>query len=140
LEDFYDRTPALIASRLGLTVEDVESHLHHLAQYGLIRYDADKKTYFNSGLFYTTSDGVPSSVLQRAHLRDLQKAGQTLTQEPVQKRDFTSITFAGNSQEMEKVKKEIRKFHDRICTMMEKGDKNNVYKLSVQLYPLTVEE
>jgi hypothetical protein len=56
----------------------------------------------------------------------------------VEKRDFTAVTVAVNPKNLSTAKELIRKFQDELCDQLEAGRCTEVYRLSVQLFPLTV--
>ena len=52
-------------------------------------------------------------------------------------RDFTSMTFVGDRAAMTAAKAEIREFYQRLEALMKGPQAGEVYRLSIQLCPLT---
>ena len=67
----------------------------------------------------------------------MELAQKSLTTDPVQERDFTSITMAINSKKLAEAKVLIRKFQDELSGLLEDSTPDQVYRLCVQLFPLS---
>jgi hypothetical protein len=50
---------------------------------------------------------------------------------------MTSVTMAIDPRKIGMAKEFIRKFQDEFCVLVEQGDQTEVYKLSMQFFPLT---
>lgn len=133
------RTPRTMAKALNLPLAKVEDALETLIELGFLGKGTDG-SYLYFGQHFTTTDNVPSAAIRAAHVEDMRLAKQALSGLSSDERDFTSITFAGNKKNLTKAKKEVRRFRDRIYTLMAGPEKNHVYKMSVQLYPVGFSE
>ena len=104
----------------------------------------DLKLIEREGLIYKrstspikTSDNVSNLALKKAHLSELSLIEKSILNDPVELRDFTSMTMAIDSKKIPAAKKRIRKFLQSMCDLLEEGSKDEVYKLGVNLYPVT---
>lgn len=125
-----------IAARLNLKLNDSKLAIERLERIGLIFRDK-KGNIKISGASYTTSDEISNSALRRAHTENLELAKKSLEQDAISIRDFTSITMAIDLKKLPIAKKMIREFRDKISQYLESGKKSEVYKMCIQLIPLS---
>jgi uncharacterized protein (TIGR02147 family) len=128
-----------IADKFSVTEKQVKGAIENLIQSKLITRDE------NGNLSRTferihTSDNVPCETLKKAHLSDMKLAVDKLVSVDVTLRDYSSMVFRGNPQQIEKAKLILRKAQDEIEEIMDQGDAQEVYKVCTYLFPLTVEE
>lgn len=86
---------------------------------------------------FRTPDDVSALTIKKAHEQTLQLARESLFRDPIETRDFTFVTVAVNTQKLKCAKELIRKFQDELCDFLEEGPRTEVYRLSMQLFPLT---
>lgn len=125
-----------IAQRLGVSVNQIEVAMERLLRSGLLVKTEDgnyKKTFSK----LKTSEDVISPALQRAHLEELDLGKEKIEKIDVLQRDFSSITIAVNPKNLEKAKTAIYEFRQKMRSILEEGEKEEVYQLCIQLYPLT---
>jgi uncharacterized protein (TIGR02147 family) len=124
-----------IARKLGIPKNVADSALSRLERLG---YLARKKTKWVLCTDYlTTTDEVVNLPLRRATSHDLHLAQDALEQVALELRDFTSVTMAADVQKLREAKLMIREFRDRLATFMNSGEKSEVYKMCIQLFPLS---
>lgn len=129
-------TPERLAQRFGLSTRKVLSTISSLIAQKLLVTDPQGHIARNRG-HWTTTDEIPSQVIREHHATNLHLAKRALDEIPLHERDFTSMTFVGDSENLERVKNEIRLFHERCEAILSSNQSNNeVYRLSVQLFPL----
>lgn len=128
-------TDAVIAKRLGVPEQKVKKALGLLHRLQMIERRADGR--FHPTGYFASADGVSDAAIRRSHFGDAKLAQEALQRLPVELRDFTSLTFAADPANLPKARKLIRDFRDRLCRLMENGAKKEVYKLTIQLFPLT---
>ncbi len=78
--------------------------------------------------------------IRSLHLEFAEMARQSLLQDPPQKRNMTSTTFAIQAAQLDAIKKEIDEFTDQICTKygnQSHDNKDSVLQLNTQLFFLT---
>lgn len=126
---------AWISRKLAMPQPTVNQAIERLLRLGFI-FKKNKKLITNKKALIT-SDNIPNQAVRKSHYVDLQLAEKALDSCPVDERDFTAITVAANSKNLDKAKKMIREFQDELTLCLEEGDKNEVYKFTFYLYPLT---
>ncbi|MBX3018758.1 MAG: DUF4423 domain-containing protein [Bdellovibrionaceae bacterium] len=134
LNDFETSIPA-IARALNLSESTVQDSVEKMTSQNLLLRDADG-TLSPTGLSYFTTDDIPSLVIQAAHRDGLSLSAQALEEVPTLERDFTALTFSGSSRQLARAKKEIRRCLDRVSQIMASPDKDQVYRMSIQLFPV----
>ncbi len=87
---------------------------------------------------YKTTDDVLNIALRKAHAHNLVMARESLEKIETPLRDFSSITLAMSPEKLPRAKEMIRKFQDDLADLVETGDRTEVYKMCIQLFPLTI--
>ncbi|MEQ1723693.1 MAG: TIGR02147 family protein [Pseudobdellovibrio sp.] len=131
----FKSDPIWIAKKLSLAQPVVNQAIERLLRLGFI-FKKNKKLITNKKALIT-SDNIPNQAVRKSHYVDLTLAEKALDACPVNERDFTAITIAANSKNLEKAKQMVRDFQDELTLCLEEGDKNEVYKFTFYLYPLT---
>ena len=126
-----------ITKRLGISELQAIDAFSRLKRMGIIKIIGGKFKQVSKPLF--TSSDRASIYIRRYHQKNLSLASEKLEIIPVEKRDFSSMTFAVNTKKLSIAKKLIQDFEKRLCKELEAGDKSEVYTLSVQLFPLTID-
>lgn len=131
-----ETSPAKIAERLGISEQEVRACLEQLLKFELIQKSEDQEKYQRPVIILKTNDGKKDENIRRTHLSnfDLQrKAYETI---PMEERDFTSMMFAGTQAQMDQMRKEIRALYEKIILTSEVGPRDELYQISVALYPV----
>lgn len=128
-----------IAAKLRITEAKAETVVARMVDLGLIERVA------GGGLRRTTrsvrtTDDVADLSLKKCHEQSLDLARTSLYRDPVHLRDHTSITMAIDPSKIGKAKEVIRKFQDDLSDLLESGTPTEVYRLSMQLFPLSTPE
>lgn len=124
-----------IANKLKISQKLTQISIERLVRLGFV-FKKNKKLVTNKRALLT-SDNISNLAVRKSHYADLALAEKALDVCPVDERDFTSITIAANQKNLTKAKKMIREFQDKLTLCLEEGDKDEVYKFSFSLYPLT---
>lgn len=134
--DEFESEPAWIAGRLGLSTRIVTEAVARLLDFGLLeRDDTDRLRQTHANL--ATPSGVPSREIREHHSQILMKADAALQEVALSERDFSTMTLAFNSRQMEEIRQEIREFRRRLGQIIqERSEKDRVYALSLQFFPL----
>jgi uncharacterized protein (TIGR02147 family) len=135
--DGFKSCPNWIANRLGISVNTVKKAIDRLVRLGLINYDKKKKILKVTGEQYEAVSSVATVALKKASRQNLDLAQKALDETDFEERDFTAITLCFDPKNMLEAKKFIKSFRRRFCKAMESREKKEVYKLSIQLFPLT---
>ncbi|WP_413289885.1 DUF4423 domain-containing protein [Bdellovibrio sp. HCB337] len=125
-----------MANRLGVTETKLQQILDRLLSRGFIKkssFGSYKPTYKK----VTTTQDFTCEHLQEAHRRLIDHALKSIAEDPIDKRDVTSITFAMDRKQLSEAKEIIRDFRRRMANLFESGPKNEVYNLNIQLVPVT---
>ena len=132
----FKNNPTWIAERLGISRSEVSVALSRMLRLNLIQEVEGK--YEQVQPKFRTTDDVINLSLRKAHHQTLELASKSLEQDSVEVRDFTTITMPTNLSKLAEAKVLIRKFQSDLCNlMMDTDDPNEVYRMSVELFPLT---
>jgi uncharacterized protein (TIGR02147 family) len=132
------RSAASLSARFHLEESRVTQVIRELVEMKLLQANQeDAQVLERSAAHLGTKDGPPSEVIRHFHRQNLKLALRALDEVETEQRDFTSMTFVGSREQMDMVRTEFRKFHERIMSLMNDGEKNSeVYRLSISFYPL----
>jgi uncharacterized protein (TIGR02147 family) len=131
--------PKWIAGRLGITLPQAQEALSRLARLGFISVDENGRIQRTKSKYRTTDDVVSLS-LRQGHAENLELAKESLLRDSIEQRDFTAATMAIDPKKLPEAKERIRKFQDDLADFLESGEQTEVYKICVQLFPLTTLE
>lgn len=138
LSDFSSDS-SWIAQRLGVSKVEVETAVEDLVNVGVLYYNEEERLK-RTGSRIKTSDDVPSTALKNFYKETLEHSKQKLDSIKIEHRDYITCTFPASLQRLTQAKMIIRRFSDEISALMDDADATEVYRLGIQLYPLTVLE
>ncbi len=124
-----------ISQRLDLGSVETRAAVERLQRLGLVETEPRIRLAKNPGL--TTSHDVQSSALRVAHKKVLEEAIASLEDIAVELRDITSITMAADPSKLAEAKRRLREFRRSFSEFMETGTQTEVYRLNIQLVPVT---
>ncbi|MFZ3230908.1 MAG: TIGR02147 family protein [Pseudobdellovibrio sp.] len=124
-----------ISKRLSITTSELQKTLLRLSDLNLISKKNNKLIPTNTPLI--TTDNVTNLAVRKSHYADLDLAKKALDEVSVEDRDFTAITLAVDKSKLAEAKKMIREFQDSLTLFLEDGKKDEVYKMTFYMYPLT---
>lgn len=131
--------PRVLAKRFDVSIADIKQGLSLLVGRGML-IEHDNGTYSKPSEIWKTSDEVSSEFVKNHHRSDFDLGLRALEKIPVDQRDFTSMMFAGDARQVAELKAEIRRFYDRALLIMENGSKNEVFQMSINLFPIHFEK
>lgn len=133
-KDFKNDT-AWIAKRLNISAAEVKKAIDRLLSFELLEDSAGtlRKTEVN----ISTTQDIPSAAVRKATKQLLSIAEKALEDQPVEKRDFGTMTMAIDPKKLPQAKKMIRKFRRDLTEYLESGDRTEIYSFSTQLVSLT---
>lgn len=134
--DGFSSAPSWIARRLGIRLQEAKDALSRLERLELLERDS-KGRLLPTGAQYATSDEVADVSIRKSHAQDLELARRSLDADEISQRDFVAITMAIDPRRLPSAKKMVREFRDRLCAHLESGKKTEVYKMCMNLFPLT---
>ncbi|WP_413291489.1 TIGR02147 family protein [Bdellovibrio sp. HCB337] len=126
-----------IAKRLNIPMGVAMEALYRMEKLGLIQ--KSDTSWKLTGKNMSTPTNIPNTRLRAAHRQHIERALESLEKDSVQSRDITGITMAINSKKLTEAKNLIQDFRRRLSAFLEAGDRDSVYRLNVQLFPLTQE-
>ncbi len=129
-------SPQWISRQLGISIRQAKKSLDNLIRLGLVEILNDQLKA--SRLNVETTTDIPSETIRGYHRQNLKRAMMSLENEPVERRDITSITLAFAEKDMKQAKEYIRKFSRRFTKKFEVPNATDVYTLAVQFIPATV--
>ncbi len=125
-----------IAKRLGISAEEAEETIQRLKRLEMLRETGGKLQ--RSVSKYRTTEDVANLSLKQSHLQTVELAHASLENDPVDRRDFTWLTLPFDMSKLAAAKTLIRKFQDDFCALMEENaEPTEVYRMAIQLFPLT---
>ena len=125
-----------IAKRLNISNKQANDAMTRLSRMGIIEIKEGQFRQVGDPL-KSTSD-IPSSSIRNYHKGILALAQNKIEQVDVSKREYSSITMAINTKNLKKAKKLTQKYKEQMLDLLETGRLDEVYQLSIQLFPLTV--
>ncbi len=134
-EDFINK-PSWISKRLGISESRASQVLNRLIEMEIFKIDTEGKI-IRTPKSFRTSDDITDVSLKKHHSETLDLARKSLYEDSVSKRDFTTITMAIDPNKLSAAKELIRRYEDELSDLLESGHRTEVYRLSVQLFPIT---
>lgn len=132
--DQYNGSVEFISRHLGISVELIKDSIATLLRLDLVCENG--KGFFCTQQDVTTTHDIISSGLRKFHKQGLMQAIESIDQIEIEKRDITSMTMSIDIQKIPQAKELIKKFRRDLCKFLETGEKNSVYKLNIQLFPI----
>jgi uncharacterized protein (TIGR02147 family) len=127
---------AWISSRLGISEMQAQLAMERLCRLELVHKVRGK--WKQSGLPLRVENTVSTPATRRCHRGLLEKALESLENDPMEARDFSAITFAMNAKNVTYALKRIRDFRRQLSEELERmGAPTEVYELAVQLFPVS---
>jgi transcriptional regulator with XRE-family HTH domain len=123
-----------IASRLGIGTGRALECLRRLERLGLVRKTRGRWEVVHLQL--ETSGEASGEALRRVHRQYLRKALEALDTMAPSEREVSGTTMAIDARKLPEARRRIRRFRQELTRFLEGGEKNAVFRLGVQLYPL----
>lgn len=133
----FESSEKWIAQRLGISEKLASDSIETLLRLDMLERDKKTAKLKPTGQHFEAISAVATQALRKANRNNLEMAQQALEKVPLELRDFTGITLCFDPSRMEDARKMIKTFRRNFTRVMESGHKKEVYKLSIQLFPLT---
>jgi uncharacterized protein (TIGR02147 family) len=134
-----DATPAQIADKIafGTQTAEVKKALSLLQKVGLLK--TGERGFEQAAKSITTGNlEIASLSVREMHRQMGELAVRALDEIPVKERDISGLTLGVSENAFFRISQEIADFRRRISSIvMEDSGENRVYRLNVQLFPLT---
>lgn len=124
-----------IGARLGISKFRAQEVVERLLELGFLELQDGKLTRIPAKI--SSSDDTVNLSVRKSHEENFDLARESLNRDSIYERDFTSITMAIDPEKMVQAKEKIRKFQDELSDFLSTGEQKEVYRLSMQLFPLT---
>lgn len=135
-------TPAKLADKFLFDVDTarVKKSLNILQKTSLLQKNDDGNFVQGSKAISTGCLETASLAIREMHRQMGELAVKSLDEVPVAERDISGMTLGISEAAFEKISKEIADFRRRInAIVLEDSNEDRVYRLNVQLFPLTKE-
>lgn len=133
-------TPAQMADQMAFDTQtaEVKKALALLQKVGLLTKDVDGNFNRDQKSVTTGNLEVASLSVREMHRQMGELAVRALDEVPVKERDISGLTIGISETAFYRITKEIEDFRRRVSSIvMEDSDEARVYRLNVQLFPLT---
>lgn len=132
----FKAEPEWISKRLNISPKTAKMAIERLIRLEMLVENEDGN-YIASGVQYKTPTDIINTSLKNHTVQTLDLAKESLFIDPVDKRDFSTITMAIDPSKIEVAKKMISNFRKKLSQKLEAENKTEVYKLAIQLFPLS---
>lgn len=139
--DGFKNSPEWIASKLGITVNQVKAAIERLIKLELLE-EKNGRLRPTSGGNTTTKNEFTDLAFKKMQDDLLKKALHSLWNEPLEKRDHTSICMAICPDDIPEVKKRLTKMRRELCQYLERPQNKKpiqVYNLNLSFFALSKE-
>ena len=133
--DFRSDT-SWISQRLGINEQRTKKIINNLISQEMLEYDQFKNLKYVHTKIGTPDDYVDIATRQ-AHKEKLDMAKEKLDEVPIELRGFFSETMAINMNKLQEAKELMREFKRRLAALLESGERQEVYHIAMQLFPLS---
>lgn len=127
-----------ISERLNIPFGIVSECLVRLEKLDLVKNE--NGAWKLTGKNMATPSQIPSAALREGHRQYISKALESLESDAVDVRDISGITMAVSRSRLSEAKAMIQDFRRRLSAYLEEGKKDAVYRLNIQLFPLSQEK
>lgn len=124
-----------IAGQLGITETQSKLAVERLLRVGLLKKE--------NGTFKKTDDdlivespNLTSSALKKHQKQLLQKAADSIENDPIDTRSMSSLTLAIDPAKLPLAKKMISDFEALLGEALSEGERNQVYQMQISFFPL----
>jgi uncharacterized protein (TIGR02147 family) len=124
-----------MAERLGAEVSEIEFICELLEEEGLISPSVDKWNFKNLSL--STKRGASRQSLFKVHEDYIRKSIDALKSTAKEECDISGMTFCCPKSKLPEAMRRIREFRRSLAAYLSDGDLEEVYRLNIQLLPLT---
>lgn len=134
--DHFEVTVETVAEMLGISHLRSEVVIENLLLGGLLSRDPKGSLVRQCSNIRTTED-LRNQALVDSHIESMKMGIEKIKELDVELRDFSSNTFAADVHRLPEAKAIIREFRQKMAALFNQGEKNGVFQVCIQLYPLT---
>ena len=126
-----------IAKRLQRNAEEIRDAMELMERTQMIARQSNGSYLRLNGPGFKTSDGVRSEAIRKAQRAIMENAARSLWTVPLEQRDMTSMIVAIDPKKIPEAKELIAEFRRKLSSILETGERTEVYSIGIQLCPLT---
>lgn len=130
--------PRWIAKRLGISAALANKAMQLLSRLEII--EVKNGSFKQIHPPFKTTDDIPSEAIRKYHANILSLAAEKLESVDVKEREFTAVTMAINSKNLQKAKELTKKYKREMSELLEGSKADRVYHLAIQLFPMDLKE
>jgi len=131
-------TPRWIAKRLAINETQAKIALRRLIDIGLLE-EKDGR-WQQTGKPIKVENKISTRATKKFQRQLLEKAIRSLESDPVEKRNFSSLTLVVDPEQIPYATERIKAFRRDLCAELEaRGTPKEVYNLTIQIYPVSKE-
>ena len=132
----FQESPDVIARRINISVEQAKESLTKLVDFGFLIRDENQKL---TGLDISTkiSRNMHTEDFKAGHIENIELAKNALSTPLDPFSDFSSMTMAVDLDLLPEAKELIRSFRRKLVEFLESNDKDEIYKLNIQFFPIS---
>lgn len=127
-----------LSHRLNIPTGVALDCLTRLEKLGMVKRQGELWIHTHRNM--ATPTNVPSHAMREMHRQHIQMAIQSLEQHSIHARDISGITMAVASHRLPEARKMIQDFRRKLSAFLEDAPRDSVYRLNIQLFPLSSEE
>ena len=129
-----------IAKRLNISEIQAKLSMDRLKRLNLVE-EVSKDRWKQRGGPIKVENEISTPATRKHHKELLERAIYSLENDPIELRDFSAMTFVMDSKSIPYAKERIRHFRRELMQELEsRGEPEEVYRLTVQIYPVTKKE
>ncbi len=137
--DNFEGNSKWISKQLGISQVEAKLALDRLFDLNLLEVKNGKIRKTQEQLT-TNSKTISTPALRTNQKEFLEKAIESLENDPIEERNTTSMTMAIDPELLPLAKEKIHDFNKELCQLLESKSKRRVYNLEIALYPLQKKE
>lgn len=133
----FESDPTFIAKRIGISKELAQKTIQNLLEHGFLKEENNQFIVTEKQFSFVSDKKIDT--LSKFQKNSLKNAENTLDNNEVGTRDFSSLTMTFDPQNISLAKEFIKRFRREFCRQLETETKKEVYQLSIQFFPLSKE-
>ena len=131
-----EASPQWIADRLGISPKAAHQAFTRLEKLGLVKRRG--RGFFQSAKPLAASTHTDlAGALRKYHHQNLRLAEQALDDGLVPLNGYSAMTMAVDESRLDEARELIKKFRRKLCQLLESGERQRVYTLAIQLFPVS---
>ena len=132
----FQSDPKWIASELGINTNQAKEAVERLIRLNFLNENSDGELSKSQDFITTENKTKTGHALKKLQKEILEKAIESVDRVDISKRCNASMTMTVDPDKIELARTLITNFSETLCEVLNDGEDNKVYNLSVALYPL----